>query len=940
MARTVNVLRNELCSAGKTQATCIKRGAAYRAEKRGRGKGDTATHNKCAIAATRKILSWRAIFLARVAYLVSSNQDFLEIMVEELGNCPIQRFINTAFRHCRRVGAKCARAPSCKINQSSDHLEIFEMVSKTIGCTTFERSLRNRWVARGPNHYPEHLQKSAEAQLFNKESAQKCSAHKIRSDLKNVLLTRATELVSKFSYADTMERDKQMFRASILKERTEIYKGEPLHVPDESVGIRELSTSSGLNVWGYICKDVLDIALAVLSGTRGTCGNLLDIASEPTVCRLRASVQWRVRPTDGKSTLSLTLDVLFAVPTPRRERERESERRCTLGTHSRTLSGNHVVFKHLPPPEKDLEIRSSSQHGVVRSCLLTCSVVLMLQRSLYPLLPISTAAAPRIEDQSSEETLLRFRTPFADRATKSRVWCVCVCVFRLWGSETEGLFSPVRLVFLLRPTSLRSETCHSDATASAWMLVRLSRLCCLAFRSAVTVATRSLRLRSYAYDCGRTPTTAVVRLRLFLRGVKRTTGSKVGLKTFEKINITMKSVPAIYIVTDETIGFSSTVGSGAYFEVVSCLACVRACHLRDESCRGTHAALMEPGCVESPSMALIDRDRDRHKETRTETERNRETGTKTHGRETMMQGQRERGDRQTGRERQIIDIETDYRPDLSAWPCTVFAYFHLGQGRTGQDDEFTFIPSVMQLAGWQHCDHECRSYKPATTEFPLSFYSKVMGIIELAPGDCLALWGMTTSILPSRGNGALAACCLLLGSPWMIDSGSHSVAPLGSCWRYNWLASHALLLAPFPFKKPTPEGSAKIFLGIRTLGVARKLEEILGDCLRHYTSAVQRPAVFGEGYLAECGREVNCKQIGETGMNYTIAAVHGSEGRGNALQCDCNCLSYSRGYKHKEAKKLERKRVMLRVLCAIVGWSCASKVKKRGNDTGDPDTHA
>ncbi|KAJ8869727.1 hypothetical protein PR048_028722 [Dryococelus australis] len=35
--------------------------------------------------------------------------------------------------------------------------------------------------------------------------------------------------------------------------------------------------------------------------------------------------------------------VLYAVPTPRRERHRESERRCTLGAHSRTLSG-HVVF--------------------------------------------------------------------------------------------------------------------------------------------------------------------------------------------------------------------------------------------------------------------------------------------------------------------------------------------------------------------------------------------------------------------------------------------------------------------------------------------------------------------------------------------------------------------------------------------------------------------
>ncbi|KAJ8868539.1 hypothetical protein PR048_030067 [Dryococelus australis] len=37
--------------------------------------------------------------------------------------------------------------------------------------------------------------------------------------------------------------------------------------------------------------------------------------------------------------------VLSAVPTPWRERESESERRCTLGAHSRILSGSHVVFK-------------------------------------------------------------------------------------------------------------------------------------------------------------------------------------------------------------------------------------------------------------------------------------------------------------------------------------------------------------------------------------------------------------------------------------------------------------------------------------------------------------------------------------------------------------------------------------------------------------------
>ncbi|KAJ8893994.1 hypothetical protein PR048_006601 [Dryococelus australis] len=44
-------------------------------------------------------------------------------------------------------------------------------------------------------------------------------------------------------------------------------------------------------------------------------------------------------------SLLTSQSVLSAIPTPRRERERESERRCTLGAHSRTLSGSHVVFK-------------------------------------------------------------------------------------------------------------------------------------------------------------------------------------------------------------------------------------------------------------------------------------------------------------------------------------------------------------------------------------------------------------------------------------------------------------------------------------------------------------------------------------------------------------------------------------------------------------------
>ncbi|KAJ8877665.1 hypothetical protein PR048_022120 [Dryococelus australis] len=157
-----------------------------------------------------------------------------------------------------------------------------------------------------------------------------------------VLMLACTELPRVCGCCDTKHR------SAVVATREHVQHRLPLTGASKRMSIYALS------LWrdfpSFVCtwrRNTLEVELMRGFRTVGSNGEWTILLEEGPKARtlLDVNVVSQFAERILSRSLLASQKVLSAVPTPRRERERESERRCTLGAHSRTLSGSHVVFK-------------------------------------------------------------------------------------------------------------------------------------------------------------------------------------------------------------------------------------------------------------------------------------------------------------------------------------------------------------------------------------------------------------------------------------------------------------------------------------------------------------------------------------------------------------------------------------------------------------------